>query len=177
MEDQGTTLNLNHALRWGGLKGLIAVILNLLLFLISIDLLQNGFVSFLLWAINVGIIIYSGINHRNQFGGGFMSYGVAFKHAFVVMAISGLISSIYSMLLYNVIAPDFREMMTQKQMEGFMGTDGISTEMLDTMNLIFSNMLKPIGIIALYFLGLIGSAIGAAIFALFTRKKNTALEF
>lgn len=177
MENTESKLNLNHAVKWGGIKGLIAVILNLLLFLISIDLLQNGFVGFVLWAINIAIIIYSGINHRKEFGGGYMSYGVAFKHAFLVMAISGLVMSIYSILLYNVIAPDLREMMTEKQMEGIMASDGLNSEMLDTLNFIFSNMLKPAGIIVFYFIGLIGSAIGAAILALITRRKNLAEEF
>lgn len=172
MESTGSNLNINHAIRWGGLKGLIAVILNLIIFLISVDLLQNGFVGFLLWAVNVAIIIYAGFNHRNEIGAGYMSYGVAFKHAFIVMAISGLITSTYSILLYNVIAPDLREMMTEEQMEGIMASDGMDAEMLDSLNFIFTNMFKPIGIIVLYFLGLIGSAIGAAIIALITRKKH-----
>jgi len=172
MEETGKTLNINHALKWGGIKGLVAVILNLLLFIISADLLQNGVVGFVLLIINIGIIIYAGINHRSEVGGGYMSYGVAFRHAFIVMAIAGLIMSIYSILLYNVIAPDFREMMTEKQMEGAMSGAGGNTEMLDTFNYIFSNMFKPLGIIVLYFLSLIGYAIGAAILGLITNKKN-----
>ena len=177
MEESGNILNVNHALKWGGIKGLVAVILNLLLFIISIDLLENGIMGFVLLIINIGIIIYAGINHRAEYGNGFMKYGIAFRHAFLVLAVSGLIMAVYSMILYNVIAPDFREMMTEKQMEGAMSGAGGNSEMLDSLNFIFSNMLKPMGIIILYFVGLIGYAIGAAVLALITRKKNTEEEF
>jgi len=175
-ENFSEKLNTGHAAKWGVIKGLVAVVLNLILFVISTELLQMGLVSFLLWAVNVGIVIYAGFNYRNEIGGGFMKYGVAFKHAFVVMAVSGLITAIYSMVLFNVIAPDYRDMLTEKQMEGAMAGGG-SGEMLDTLNTIFSNMYSPTGLVVIYLVSLIFLAMGAAIIALITKKKNEQLDF
>ena len=175
-ENYSSSLNTSHPIKWGVIKGLIAVVLNLVLFVISTELLQMGLVSFALWVINVGIIIYAGFNYRAELGGGFMNYGVAFKHAFIVMTISGIITTLYSMVLFNVIAPDYRDMLTEKQMEGMMA-GGSSGEMLDTMSTIFSNMYTPLGLSVIFLVSLIFLAIGAAIIALITKKKNEQLDF
>jgi hypothetical protein len=45
----------------------------------------------------IGLTIYAGINYRNEIGG-FLPYGKAFQHGFVLMAVSGLISTIFAFI-------------------------------------------------------------------------------
>ena len=81
----------------------------------------------------MGLLIYLGINYRNDIGG-ILSYGDAFKFSFLVFFVSYVVGIIFQIALYTVIDPELPEIMKQltvektvEMMEGF----GMSDEALD----------------------------------------------
>jgi hypothetical protein len=46
----------------------------------------------------LGITIYAGIDYRNGVGG-FLPYGKAFVHGFLVLAVSALLATLFNMVL------------------------------------------------------------------------------
>jgi Protein of unknown function (DUF4199) len=126
----------------------------------------------------LGYGIYSGINYRNEIGG-YLSFGKAFQHGFVVFAVSALISTIFNILLYTVIDPELPEKITevavenaQKMMEGF----GMSGDQLDeAMEKTKEDTIKRYtagGLAMSYGFTLIGCAIFALISGAIAKKKE-----
>jgi hypothetical protein len=123
----------NHALRFGLIMGIIAIVLTLLLYVVDYSLLANWKIGILFLCIFLGYVIYAGINYRNSIGG-FLSYGKAWQHGFLVLASAGLINILFAIILYNVIDPELPQKLTdvsienaEKMLAGF----GLSGDELD----------------------------------------------
>ena len=117
MENENATPSfMNHAGKHALILGGISVVLTLAAYAIDYTLLAA--MSFLLisLAIYIGYGIYAGINYRNEIGG-YLSFGKAFQHGFVVFAVSALVSTIFNILLYTVIDPELPAKVTEAAME------------------------------------------------------------
>jgi hypothetical protein len=99
---------INHAVKFGAILAAITIVIVLLIYAIDYTLMA-GF-TFLLIALVVGIgfTIYSGINYRNSIGG-YMPYGKAYLHGLLILAVSGLISTLFNIVLYKVIDPELAQ--------------------------------------------------------------------
>lgn len=168
---------LNHAAKWGAMLGGISVFLVVILYVIDYTMMvQLKFLAVSI-VISLGMVIYAGINYRNEVGG-FLPYGKAWQHSIVAFAVSGLMYSIFSILLYFVIDPSLPEQLIEagmdnqrEMMEGF-GTpeDQIDSE-LEKARERTENQFKIGGIALGYGISLLFYAFLSTITALFTRKN------
>jgi hypothetical protein len=177
MEEKETPTLFQHALRWGLIVGAISIALTVVAYAIDYGMLANWKFGIFVFALLIGLAIYAGINYRNEIGG-FLAYGKAFQHGFILMAISGLISTAFTALLYTVIDPELPAKLTevaldnaQKMMEGFgMPEDQMDQAMEDARKRT-EDQFSIGGLGMGYGIGLIIYAVLASITSIFVRKN------
>jgi hypothetical protein len=169
---------LNHALRWGMITAAISIIITMLMYAIDYTLMIQLKILFISLAVYLAITIYGGIDYRKAVGG-FLPYGKAWQHGFLVLAISGLVATIFSLLLYNVIDPELPEKLvdasienTRALMEKFGAPADSIDDALDKARDQTANRFTMSGILLGYVQIAIFSAIMALISALFVRKNQ-----
>jgi hypothetical protein len=178
MEEKETTSLFQHALKWGLIVGGISIALTCVIYAIDYALLANWKTGIVIFLMFIGLAIYGGINYRNEIGG-YLPYGKAFQHGFILMAISGLISSVFMVLLYTVIDPELPEKLVkvgmenaQAMMESFgMPEDQMDKAMEDARKRT-ENQYTVSGTAMGYGIGLIIYAVLSLITALFVRKNE-----
>jgi tetrahydromethanopterin S-methyltransferase subunit G len=185
MEDSSTNSQepslVQHAIKFGAIMGGIGFALTLLLYAVDYSLLADWKVGLLTFAVYIGIVIYGGINYRNQIGG-FMPYGKAFQHGFIALAFGGLIGVIGNIIVYTVIDPELPQKVadiaienTEKMMERF-GAPADKIE--ESMAQVREDMPKKFGAVGQligFLWGLIIYAIIAAISGLIVRRNKPEL--
>ena len=177
MEEKETPTLFQHALRWGLIVGGIGVALTCIAYAVDYAMLANWKFGIIVFALIIGLAIYAGINYRNEIGG-FLPYGQAFQHGFILMAVSGLVTTAFTALLYTVIDPELPAKLTevaldnaQKMMEGFgMPEDQMDQAMEDARKR--TEKQFTLGGLSLgYGIGLIIYAVLASITSIFVRKN------
>lgn len=170
-----------HAAKWGAIIGGASVVLTLLIYIVDYTLLANWKMLILL-LVFLGLVIYAGINYRNQIGG-YLAYGKAFQHSFVTFAVMGIITTIFTMLLYTVIDTELPAKLievsienAQKMMEGFGMPEDQMDKALEDARTRSVDQFSIVGLAKGYGFGLILYAILSLIGALFVRK-NEPVEF
>lgn len=181
--EENTEANLGqHAIKWGLILGFVTIIINLVIYLIDITLMAESFlIGFIMLAVSIGILIYSGIDFRKQ-SGGFLSFGKAFQHAFFALIVSGLLLLIFRYLLFNVIDPEATEILIRSAMEKsaeMMETFGAQTsaEMMDGMEEGIRNSYSIGGMATGFLWSLVMYAIGALIVGAITKKKEPIEDY
>jgi len=177
MEEKETTSLFQHALKWGLIVGGISIALSIVSYAVDYSLLANWKFGIFMFAMFIGLAIYAGINYRNEIGG-FLPYGKAFQHGFILMAVSGLISTLFTMILYTVIDPDLPAKLTdvamenaQKMMESFgMPADQMDQAMEDARKRT-ENQFSVSGLAMGYGIGLIIYAVLTSITSIFVKKN------
>lgn len=186
MEQQGTTTQetnvqgqdlLRHALRFGAIMGGIGIVITLLIYAIDYTIMAGMSFGLLLFAFYIGMVIYGGINYRNQ-SGGYISYGKAFQHGYVALLVSGIIGTVFSILLYTVIDPDLPENLTdavientEEMMRKFGAPEDSIEPQLDKMREEMPARFSAIGSIKQFGWGLLIYAVLSAITSLFVKKN------
>lgn len=184
MEPQTTTNETSaptlpsHAARFGGIMGGISVVFTLLIYAVDYTLMAKPWFGLLMFAISIGIVIYAGINYRNQTTG-YLSYGKAFQHGYITFLVGGLIGSIFSILLYTVIDPELPEKLTdavientESMMRGFGAPEDQIETSLDQMRVDMPNTFSAMGVLKQFGWGLIIYAVLTAITSLFVKKNE-----
>ena len=177
MEEKETTSLFQHALKWGLIVGGISIALSIVFYAIDYAMLANWKFGIFVFAMFIGLAIYAGINYRNEIGG-FLPYGKAFQHGFILMAVSGLISTLFTMILYTVIDPDLPAKLTDvamenaaKMMESFgMPADQMDQAMEDARKRT-ENQFSVSGLAMGYGIGLIIYAVLSSITSNFVKKN------
>jgi len=177
MEEKEAPSLFQHALKWGLIVGGISIALSIVAYAVDYALLADWKFGIFVFALFIGLAIYAGINYRGEIGG-FIPYGKAFQHAFILMAISGLISTIFTIILYTVIDPELPAKLTevtlentQKMMENFgMPEDQMDQAMEDARKRT-ENQFSLSGLAMAYGIGLIIYAVLSLITAIFVKKN------
>jgi len=181
MENQEIEVNnTQHSLKWGGILGLLLIIISLLIYIIDITLVVSSYISIVWIALFIGFGIFSGRDFRSKVGG-YLSFKDAFLHAFVAFAVGGFIGTVFDFILFNFIDPDIIPILIDTQMETTMKAmetfGGGNTEMMDGM----AEGIKKGYTIQAQALGflwkLVLYAIGALIVGGINKKKNQEEEF
>ncbi len=169
---------LNHALRWGLITAAVSIIVTMLMYAIDYALMIQLKMLFISLAIYLGITIYGGIDYRKAVGG-FLAYGKAWQHGFLILVISGFIATVFSILLYTVIDPDLPANLvdasienTREIMEKFGAPPDSIDEALEKARASTEDRFTIKGILLGYVQIAIFSAIMALISALFVRKNQ-----
>ena len=180
MEDNSTptpTL-MQHAIRWAMIMAAVSVIYTMLLYVIDYTLMVQLKFLFLALAIYIGIAIYAGIDYRKSMGG-FLVYGKAFQHGFLILAVSGLVATLFTLVLYKVIDTELPQKLvdasienTRVMMEGFGAPEGTIDEAIEKAKESAADQYTVMGIAKSYIVIAIGSAIMALISAIFVRKNQ-----
>lgn len=172
---------LQHAIRWGLIMAAVSIVLTVLIYVIDYTVMvQFKFIGISL-LIYLGLTIYAGINYRNSIGG-FIPYGKAFQHGFLVLAISGLVGVIFAFILYNVIDTELPQKLTdaavdnaREMMEKFGAPEDQIDPALEKARVDTADRFTAVGQIKGYGIGLIFSAIISLITSIFV-KKNQPVE-
>lgn len=117
--EQTPTQNSNlfkHAARMGAIMGGIGIVFSVLLYVIDIGLMADWKVGIVFLLVFLGFVIYAGINYRKEVGG-YLSYGKAFQHGFVLLVVGGFISTIFNIILFHVIDPSLPQALTDITIE------------------------------------------------------------
>lgn len=176
-ETQSPSL-VQHALRFGAIMGAIGIVITLLLYAIDYTFLADWKVGIVMILVFLGFVIYAGINYRNE-AGGYLSYGKAFQHGFITLAVGGLINVIFSGILYGVIDPELPQKLTDvavenaaKMMQSFGAPESKIDEQVAKLKEDMPARFSFVGQLKGYFWGLIIYAIISLITALFVRKAE-----
>ncbi len=133
-------------------------------------------IGILIAIVGIAIVAMGAQKYRNV-QGGFMSFREAFTVSFMIFFISGVISILFNMLIFNVIDPGYAEQldqaileMTVSQMEKFGTPESAIAETMEKMEAQGSkfgvgNQIKGFGFSLIFY------AILSLIIAAFTRKK------
>jgi len=178
MEESKEQTLFSHSLRWALISGGVSIALTVLLYVVDYTLMVQLKVLFIMLAIYLGIVIYSGIDYRKSIGG-FIPFGKAFQHGFIILALSGLISTFFSIILYTVIDPDLPQNLidasienTRAMMEQFGTPEDAMDEALDKAKVDIADRFTLVGMLKSYITIAIASAIMALITALIVRKNE-----
>jgi hypothetical protein len=172
---------MSHVIRWGLIMAACSILITVSLYVINEGWMVQLKVLFISLAIYLGLTIYAGIDYR-KLKGGFLSYGNAFVHGFLIMALSALISTCFNAVLYHVIDTELAQRLTETAMEnqremmiGFGAPEDQIDQALEDARERTENQFTISGMAFGYIFILIFSAIMALISALFVRK-NEPLE-
>ncbi|UZD24692.1 DUF4199 domain-containing protein [Algoriphagus halophytocola] len=182
MEEQQSPFQ--AAVKPGLTIGLVSLAITFIAYFINSSLLASGWFGLVALAIFFVLIIYFGKQYRTELGG-FMSFGTAFNFSFITMVISGLISTLGSILLFQVIDPSLPQVLadesfntTIEMMEKFgASADSLPPEQLEeikksTMDgFTIGGQLKGFGI------SLIVYAIIALILGAILKKRDKSLDY
>ena len=167
-----------HAAKWGLIFGAISIALTAIAYIVDYSILADWkFGIFVLIGL-LAATIYAGINYRNQIGG-FLEYGKAFQHGFILLAISGIISTLFLILMYTVVDTELPAKLTevsienaQKMMENFGMPEDQMDKALEDARKRSEGQFSAIGSIKSYGFALIFYAIVALITSIFVRKNQ-----
>lgn len=182
MEEQQTPFQ--ASVKPGLTIGLVSLALTYIAYFIDSSLLASGWFGLVALVVFFILIIFFGRQYRTDLGG-FMSFGTAFNYSFVTMIISGLVTLVGQILLFQVIDPSLPQVLgdlsfesSLKMMESLgQNPDSLDPAVLDDMrtgtaaNFTLSGQLKNFGF------GLIAYAIIALILGAILKKRDKSLEF
>jgi len=177
MEEKEVPSLFQHALRWGLIVGAISIAMTSVFYAVDYSMLANWKMGIIIFAMFIGLAIYAGINYRNE-GDSFLSYGKAFQHAFILMAVSGLVSTIFTIVLYTIIDPDLPAKLTdvalenaQKMMESFGMPEDQMDKAMEAARKRTENQFSVGGLGMGYGIGLIIYAVLSLITSIFVKKN------
>lgn len=104
MEEKVKAPFLKPALIYGAILGGAGVLVGLILYFM--DLSTETWAQWIGLAVALAVMIYCLVAYRNEYLGGFASYGQIFKMAVVIGLISAIIGAIWQYLMFGVLDPD-----------------------------------------------------------------------
>lgn len=178
MEEQEKAPTLfNHAAKWGVICAAVGIVLSVLFYVIDYALLASFKFLGIILVVSIGLVIYAGIDYRKTIGG-YLSYGKAWQHGWVVFAVSGVISLVFQMLLYFVIDSELPAKMTdvivdntREMMANFGAPEDQIDKQLEQVRIDTTDRFTVFGLIKGFAIQLIFMAIPALITAIFVRKN------
>ncbi|PLX14225.1 MAG: hypothetical protein C0597_10375 [Marinilabiliales bacterium] len=149
-------------LTYGAILGLLLIIYTVILYVFDQSFNKFlGYVSFLLMAT---MAFYGAKSYRDNSLNGFISYGRSLGISMIIIAVAGIISSIYFMIHINVIDPDYIVKLLANSEEQLLNK-GFSDEQIEMSLAMQQKMMKPALIVII---GLLGSAFWGFIISLIT---------
>lgn len=157
----------SHALRTGLFVGLLSMLISVITYVWDEASMFDRFsaVNLVALLLTLGICIFLGRQYVHQRP--YFQYGSAYKYAFVALYLSGLIGTIWSILLFHVIDPELPDRLLDLQIEEMyeaMGDGPEAEAAIETSMKFMRFFFSPWGLLAA---GALGGAMSAAFFSLF----------
>jgi hypothetical protein len=173
MEEKATAPFWKPALIYGAILGGASVLLGIILYFM--DLSTATWAMYIGLAVNLAVMIYCLIAYRNEYLGGFASYGQILKMAVVIGIISSLIGAIYAYLLYGVLDPDLIDKVRLAAEERIMNNPRIPESFYDqAMERIEKSLTIKRMVMNSVIWGSVGTAILGLIVSAFVKKEQKA---
>lgn len=159
MEKQTPSIG-KSALTYGLYLGLASIVFTLILYLT--EMLGNSALGWISFIISIAILSWAMINFRDKQNGGVLRYGQGVGLGTLSMFFGGILSSIFTFVLYNYIDPGIIDQLVNQALEEAMakGTPEAQMEMVEKWTRMFMNPT------AMLIMGIIGSPIIGAIISL-----------
>lgn len=171
MENQTTTTR--TALKWGVIIGIISILYSTVIMVTG--QIGNQLLTYPVYLI-IGVGLYLAMNDFKKENQGIMSYGQGLGIGTLMSAVSGLISSFFSMAYMKFIDPTITDQIMKKAVED-MEKKGIPDEQIDQA-MEMSKMFMSPG--AMFVMGLLGSIligfILSLIIAAILKKDKSVFE-
>lgn len=171
MNEEAKTPFWKPALIYGAILGVVGIVLGLIFYFMN--LYTAGWVSYLTIAVTIAVMAYCLVSYRNDYLGGYATFGQLFLIGLVIGVISSILGAAYTYLLHTVIDPDLADKMKVVAQEKIMNNSRIPESMYED---IFDRMEKRMvpgrmAVMALI-VGPIVNALFALIISAFVKKEE-----
>ncbi len=166
----------SQAIRFGSIAGGLALAYTLMAYLVDLTLMTNPWVGILFWVVTLILLIIA-VSRAKAAMGGFISFKEAFSTFIVAYVIYALITTAFSMLLFNVVdtaaAAELQEMIIESSV-GMMESFGAGEEQIEQSveAMESQNSFGVMGLLQSFFWGIVGYAVIGLIVAAFMKKNK-----
>ncbi len=156
------------ALNYGILISVVLILISLVVYMAN--LFEENWVSLFGYAVLLAGIIAGTIKYRNDYLGGFISYGKALSFGVLTAFLASVITGVFTYVFYQFIAPDALERLKEIAEMNILEVDpNASDQQLDLARRFINPILMLMTSILSYtFIGFIFSLVAAA----FLKKKE-----
>jgi len=177
METKPRTL-FNNSLIFGLLTAAISIVFSVLTYILDIP--TSSPVMYFSFIILLAGMIYGTLQYRNNYLGGYISFGKAFASGFLIVIISAVISSIYSYIFLVYFDPAYLDKIIEQALEKAetdMLAKGLTEEQMEPGLAITRKFMSPVilSIMAILSSALVGGIL-ALISAAFIKKEDKSFE-
>ena len=164
MEEKAKAPFLKPALIYGAILGFVGILLSVILYLLNKQF--EGWAGLVSFVITIAILVYCLRAYRDEYLGGYASYGKLLQMTLAIALVSTLLSTLYTVVLINIIDPGYIEKLKQFQIEKISQNPRFEPHLdmiMDRLESRFSNtklILQALigGIVVSFIIGLIASA-------------------
>lgn len=162
------------ALIYGAIIGAVSVFLGLVFYFLGLT--AANWTNFVSIAVSIAVMVYCLVLYRKDYLGGFASFKQIFLMALVAGVISTIISTLYTIILFNM-DPQVIESIRIAAQEKIMNNPRIPESMYDS---IFERMEKNFEPTRMFtqalIMGIVGNAVIGLIAAAFIKKEQSPLD-
>jgi|GEM_PF-73409 len=177
METKSRSL-FNNSLIYGLLTAVISIVFSVLTYLFDVS--YSSPIMYFSFAILLAGMIYGTLTYRNNYLGGYISFGKAFTSGFLIVLIAALVSSIYSYIFLVFIDPTYLDKIIEQAManaETKMVEQGLSEEQMEPGLAMTRKFMSPVimNVMAIISSALVGGIL-ALIAAAFIKKEDKSFD-
>lgn len=175
MEEKASAPFWKPALIYGVILGVVGIVLSLVFYFLN--LLTASWVNWFSLVVTIAVMVYCLIAYRNEYLGGFASFGQIFLMGLVIGIIASIIGAAYNYILYTMIDPDLVEKIRLAAEEKIISNPRIPENMYDDIlekmeNRITVTRMTVMALIA----GPIVNAVLSLIIAAFVKKEENPVS-
>lgn len=161
----------SSAVRPGLIVSLVVIALSLLLQTFVQDIKTQQYIGYVIWVIVLALLVFFGIQYRDNEAEGFLTYGKAFTFLFYMSIIMAVFSTIYSYVNFTYIHPDIVDQILDNAEEA-MYNQGMDGDKIEQALEIQAKFITP-GWMSFwaFFANIIFSTIVSLIGAIFVKKN------
>ena len=138
----GENTFLRSTMTMGLITGLAVVIYTLLLYVTDNLVSTNTFLGLINWLILIAGIVMGTRSYRDQSLGGFITYGKALGYGVVLCVFAGIVTGLFTYLLYEVIDPGLMEKSIRVIQEEMLNS-GMPADQVESMTQIQQKFRTP----------------------------------
>lgn len=171
MEEKKTIMK--HSMTYGAVLGVFMVLVSLIFYIMDINPQQSTVGMLATYGAIIGMMIYGIVSYK-KLGGGYITFGEAFKTGLSVVFFGSLIQAFYIYIFAGFIEPEFiTKMLEEAEAEMLRSNPEMTDAQLDQAMMYTEKFMSP-GMMA--FWTILGQAILGAVLSLvasaFLKKDN-----
>ncbi len=153
------------ALTYGAIYGIVGIVLSVIFYVLNLQF--KGWTQLVSLVVSILVIVYCLKNYRNEYLGGYASYGKLLVMSLTVAVVATILTTIYTYILINVIDPEYIQKATQFQIDRLSSNPRIPEAQLDRIIERMESRMNnqrtllmgfAMGIVITFIIGLIASA-------------------